>query len=106
VKTKKFTEYRKKAWRNHGDSAKFLLVNGQWHHVPFSSDRRPPRNITNQTPNRLASMLSWWSLIPKDVLKDLAGVPGVPLPGMAARAWELETSVAALNLVGDRVCSI
>ncbi|MCL4402882.1 MAG: creatininase family protein [Acidobacteria bacterium] len=75
---------------------KILLVNGHGSNVPFLDIAA--RTITNRT-DSLCALVSWWSLIPPDVLRE---VRQSQFPGGMAHACELETSVM-LYLRGDLV---
>ena len=75
---------------------KILLVNGHGSNVPFLDIAA--RNITIETES-LCAMVSWWSLIPPELLKALRESE---YPGGMAHACELETSVL-LYLRGDLV---
>jgi creatinine amidohydrolase len=66
---------------------KVLLVNGHGSNVPFLDIAA--RNITNKT-EAICAMVSWWSLIPRDLLKQLRESE---FPGGMAHGCELETSV-------------
>jgi len=84
-----------KSLAHHG-FRKILLVNGHGSNVPFLDIAA--RNITNQT-EAICAMVPWWSLIPKDLLKQLRESE---FPGGMAHGCELETSVL-LYLRGDLV---
>ena len=73
-----------------------LLVNGHGSNVPFLDIAA--RNITNHS-DAICAMASWWSLIPRDLLKELRESE---FPGGMAHGCELETSVL-LYLRGDLV---
>ncbi len=75
---------------------KILLVNGHGSNVPFLDVAA--RNITNST-EAICAMASWWSLIPKDLLRELRESD---YPGGMAHGCELETSVL-LHLRPDLV---
>jgi creatinine amidohydrolase len=66
---------------------KILLVNGHGSNVPFLDVAA--RNITNHT-EAVCAMVSWWSLIPKDLFRELRESE---YPGGMAHGCELETSV-------------
>jgi creatinine amidohydrolase len=66
---------------------KVLLVNGHGSNVPFLDIAA--RNITVQTQS-ICAMVSWWTLIPKDVIAELRESE---YPGGMAHGCELETSV-------------
>jgi creatinine amidohydrolase len=80
----------------HHGFRKILLVNGHGSNVPFLDIAA--RYITNQT-EAICAMVSWWSLIPRDVLDRHRESE---YPGGMAHACELETS-ALLYLRGDLV---
>ena len=80
----------------HHGFRKILLVNGHGSNVPFLDVAA--RNITNRT-EAICAMVSWWSLIPRQLLKELLESE---FPGGMAHACELETSVL-LYLRGDLV---
>jgi len=84
-----------KSLAHHG-FRKILLVNGHGSNVPFLDI--VARNVTNQTP-AICAMASWWSLIPKQLFKDLRESE---FPGGMAHGCELETSVL-MYLRGDLV---
>ncbi len=84
-----------KSLAHHG-FRKILLVNGHGSNVPFLDVAA--RNITNQS-EAICAMVSWWSLIPRDLLKKLRESE---FPGGMAHGCELETSVL-LYLRGDLV---
>ncbi len=84
-----------KSLAHHG-FRKILLVNGHGSNVPFLDVAA--RNITNRT-EAICAMVSWWSLIPRDLLKELRESE---FPGGMAHGCELETSVL-LYLRGDLV---
>jgi creatinine amidohydrolase len=66
---------------------KVLLVNGHGSNVPFLDIAA--RNITVHT-EAICAMVSWWSLIPKNVMAELRESE---YPGGMAHGCELETSV-------------
>jgi creatinine amidohydrolase len=80
----------------HHGFRKILIVNGHGSNVPFLDVAA--RNITNRT-EAICAMASWWSLIPKELLKELRESE---YPGGMAHGCELETSVL-LYLRGDLV---
>lgn len=80
----------------HHGFRKVLLVNGHGSNVPFLDIAA--RNITNRSES-IAAMVSWWSLVPKDLLTELRESE---FPGGMAHGCELETSVL-LHLRGDLV---
>jgi creatinine amidohydrolase len=80
----------------HHGFRKVLLVNGHGSNVPFLDVAA--RYITNQT-DAICAMVSWWSLIPRELLNELRQSE---YPGGMAHACELETS-ALLYLRGDLV---
>lgn len=80
----------------HHGFRKVLLVNGHGSNVPYLDIAA--RNITNQT-EAIAAMVSWWSLIPKDLFRELRESE---FPGGMAHGCELETSVL-LYLRGELV---
>jgi creatinine amidohydrolase len=80
----------------HHGFRKILLVNGHGSNVPFLDIAA--RNITNRT-DAICAMASWWSLIPRELLRDLRESE---YPGGMAHGCELETSVL-LYLRGDLV---
>ncbi|MBI1786827.1 MAG: creatininase family protein [Acidobacteria bacterium] len=80
----------------HHGFRKILLVNGHGSNVPFLDVAA--RNITNHS-QAICAMVSWWSLIPRDLLKQLRESE---FPGGMAHGCELETSVL-LYLRGDLV---
>jgi len=80
----------------HQGFRKILLVNGHGSNVPFLDIAA--RNITIQT-EAISAMVSWWSLIPRELLAQLRESEK---PGGMAHACELETSVM-LYLRGDLV---
>jgi creatinine amidohydrolase len=84
-----------KSLAHHG-FRKILLVNGHGSNVPFLDVAA--RNITNGSP-AICAMVSWWSLIPKELLRELRESE---YPGGMAHGCELETSVL-LYLRGDLV---
>src|SRR6476646_4706748 len=84
-----------KSLAHHG-FRKILLVNGHGSNVPFLDIAA--RNITNHS-DAICAMASWWSLIPRDLLKELRESE---FPGGMAHGCELETSVL-LYLRGDLV---
>ncbi len=84
-----------KSLAHHG-FRKILLVNGHGSNVPFLDVAA--RNITNKTES-ICAMVSWWSLIPKELL---AALRESEFPGGMAHGCELETSVL-LYLRGDLV---
>jgi creatinine amidohydrolase len=75
---------------------KILLVNGHGSNVPFLDIAA--RNIANTT-EAICGMISWWSLIPPELFRELRESE---FPGGMAHACELETSVL-LYLRGDLV---
>lgn len=75
---------------------KILMVNGDGGNIPFLDIAA--RNVTNGT-DSLCAMVSWWSLIPQHLLRELRQTE---YPGSMAHACELETSVL-LYLRGDLV---
>src|SRR5260370_22412533 len=84
-----------KSLAHHG-FRKILLVNGHGSNVPFLDVAA--RNITNRS-EAICAMVSWWSLIPKQLLQELRESE---FPGGMAHGCELETSVL-LYLRGDLV---
>jgi creatinine amidohydrolase len=84
-----------KSLAHHG-FRKILLVNGHGSNVPFLDIAA--RNITNRS-EAVCALVSWWSLIPRDLLKRLRESE---FPGGMAHGCELETSVL-LYLRGDLV---
>jgi creatinine amidohydrolase len=84
-----------KSLAHHG-FRKILLVNGHGSNVPFLDVAA--RNITNKT-DAICAMVSWWSLIPRELLKELRESE---FPGGMAHGCELETSVL-LYLCGELV---
>jgi len=80
----------------HHGFRKILLVNGHGSNVPFLDIAA--RNITNYT-EAVCAMVPWWSLIPKELLRELREAE---FPGGMAHACELETSLL-LYLRGDLV---
>ncbi len=75
---------------------KILAVNGEGGNIPFLDIAA--RNVTNGTES-LCAIVSWWSLIPPHLLRELRQIE---YPGSLAHACELETSVL-LYLRGDLV---
>lgn len=84
-----------KSLAHHG-FRKILLVNGHGSNVPFLDIAA--RNITNTT-DSIAAMISWWTLIPPALFRELRQSE---IPDGMAHACELETSVL-LYLRGDLV---
>lgn len=80
----------------HHGFRKILLLNGHGSNVPFLDI--VARNLTNHTP-AICAMVSWWSLIPKELFAELRQSA---YPGGMAHACELETSLL-LYLRGDLV---
>jgi len=80
----------------HHGFQKVLLVNGHGSNVPFLDIAA--RNITIRS-DAVAAMVSWWSLIPKELFTELRESE---FPGGMAHGCELETSVL-LHLRGDLV---
>ena len=80
----------------HHGFRKILMVNGDSSNVPFLDIAA--RNVTNGT-DTLCAMVSWWSLIPPQLLRELRQTE---YPGGMSHAGELETSVL-LYLRGDLV---
>jgi len=80
----------------HHGFRKILLLNGHGSNVPFLDI--VARNLTNHT-EAICAMVSWWSLIPKELFTELRQSA---YPGGMAHACELETSLL-LYLRGDLV---
>jgi len=80
----------------HHGFRKIVLVNGHGSNISFLDIAA--RNLTNHT-EALCAMVSWWSLIPAELLRQ---VRESEFPGGMLHACELETSVV-MYLRGDLV---